>query len=1437
MKRKGGIRMKKILCGLAALVLVFAAVFSWLPSFRLNAAYTYSSGAVVIDRAAVEAHGTEYIIEQGVYSVTVTDGVDVTLIFNGVTIDRSTDGLGSSITGSATVAELYEAGRRLHELTGDAAWSTTPAAGGYYVPTCPFLITGGASVTARFDGDCLFRAGGNGWYLTSQNGTLGNALASDGRGGYAGIQVDGDSSLTIAGANDLKTFGAFPLAGTTSSEGQTYEDDPLKVNPVYGLNGTGAHPWNRPTAVSTNEINGGGAGIGGGASYDTETVKGENNGYTAGTPGKIVVGSGNIYAVGGHQAAGIGGGVNSAATTSQIVINGGNITAIGGRFATGIGDGDSISNSESSLYQESYAIVINGGTVNAYGGTSSAAIGTTDNITAGTSFGKTSGLSITIAGGVVSAQSGEATGEGSATAAIGSGENTDMVDNSITIDSSAKVIAASFSQYAISGCGTDASLVPIVNIDPSGYMYLARFAASSTERIFTLYPVKTDLAGNSMLISVKASGILNGTIPDGAAYYALDREKNEYYCVDAYGNAIGADGAILENGERYYPAEIPDISYYYDTSIAIDTVSVPGKYTAAALTLPDPAEYGGCYVVHVPDGDGGADNDIYAVLHKYQSGTTSGKIEYQGDYHVSKGENHTDRETPSVVEDPTAKPLTDLRIFPLDPDTGEAGSDFIGTFASNTYGYTVYLPYGTTNLRLYSAYAVSDDVISVSVSGSTVTSQTLHYTNNGLFMEHTLDVSIENEESVDIWIRKTDRSTGVGSDPYLVYKITVIVKKMYMIGMNPLDKLYDGIVVSALPDRVILPSGYRYDISEGLDSNVSSSVSCEGIPGTVIDTFKGSFESGSLWNGKRELSVATSAALDADSHMISIITSISGNRSSVQIVTQVNLKASSSESRITYSNNPSSIDYFNIVAQNGKITLVSQYNSAYSYEILNVALPDPEIEYELTEEQIEANRHAVIEELKETTRNAVENNESLTESSENGQYNKGNQTVRYTLTVEGMSSSAGDTVMKAYEITDTTDAPIMGNVRVVATYHAEEDITSQFTETEKNAVEYRYYRDVNGNEVLDSDDELLSAAPKDAGKYFVTASLTTQTYEAYGGLSFTIFRKEIKVVAVEHWRTYLSPQELASYDGIITDLGQITVSGVLPGEAVVLLTDSIVGKYVDSGGGGYADDIGYHERKIRLTGVYLDPAEPVNANYIFSLSAVQSDGSAVFHVYGEISYKTTGAIFRKTESAASFWRKFYPTTDTTFLKWNDNVSGEYPEEETRIDYHSPSNTEHREYVYLRTVNKGASEARYAVDVEFGAMSFIYSRAVWNVNTYEYDENDTGFWTGNTGTNNRITVSNYSNKSIRFSAYAEIEFIYRPTSEGSEHGISVYLTHNNEAYTMNTPITVPAASEATEQTEGSPSSDSLRLVLSGVPQMSLDSYVTVGLVSVLISKTS
>ena len=124
-----------------AFFVIFTVTVSLLPRFEIHAAQTFSSGAVVIDREAVEAYGTEYIIENGVYSVTVTDGVDVTLIFNGVTIDRTSDGFGDSATGSVTAAELYDAGRRLHDLTSDAAWSSTPAAGGYYVPTCPFLIT------------------------------------------------------------------------------------------------------------------------------------------------------------------------------------------------------------------------------------------------------------------------------------------------------------------------------------------------------------------------------------------------------------------------------------------------------------------------------------------------------------------------------------------------------------------------------------------------------------------------------------------------------------------------------------------------------------------------------------------------------------------------------------------------------------------------------------------------------------------------------------------------------------------------------------------------------------------------------------------------------------------------------------------------------------------------------------------------------------------------------------------------------------------------------------------------------------------------------------------------------------------------------------------------------------------------------------------------
>ena len=369
----------------------------------------------------------------------------------------------------------------------------------------------------------------------------------------------------------------------------------------------------------------------------------------------------------------------------------------------------------------------------------------------------------------------------------------------------------------------------------------------------------------------------------------------------------------------------------------------------------------------------------------------------------------------------------------------------------------------------------------------------------------------------------------------------------------------------------------------------------------------------------------------------------------------------------------------------------------------------------------------------------------------------------------------------------------------------------------------------------------------------MTASLAADAYEGYGSIRFQIYRREIEIIAVENWLSYKMPAELVEYgeglsgwDGAIEDPGALSFLGVLSGETVTLAPGYTV-RYEDRGTlGTYADDIGYHERKIIISGVWLDPDDPVNRNYILSREAVQSDGSATFRVYGQIAYETTGAIFRKTLSADSFWRKFYPTTDPTFLKWQTDENGDYirddagnliPEpDETRIDYHSPSNTEHRDYVYLRTVNEGENEVRYAVDVEFGAMQFTYSRAVWDVNRYDYVEGESSVWTGNDGVNNRISVVNYSNGDIRFRVDAAIEFEYRPITEGSPNGISLYLADKDGVpQELNTPVTVPAAVAAQGDAPGRASQESMQLVLTGVPQMTSEDFVTVGIVSVLISK--
>lgn len=124
------------------------------------------------------------------------------------------------------------------------------------------------------------------------------------------------------------------------------------------------------------------------------TVSGGSNGAGIGSrcgfgsPGKIVINSGTIFAKGGEKAAGIGGGISSDLATDNIEINGGVVTALGGRLAAGIGAGymGAVSGSRKALASE--AVRITGGTVVAERGSTDATI--SDMISSGNAVNVTS---------------------------------------------------------------------------------------------------------------------------------------------------------------------------------------------------------------------------------------------------------------------------------------------------------------------------------------------------------------------------------------------------------------------------------------------------------------------------------------------------------------------------------------------------------------------------------------------------------------------------------------------------------------------------------------------------------------------------------------------------------------------------------------------------------------------------------------------------------------------------------------------------------------------------------------------------------------------------------------------------------------------------------------------------------------------------------------
>lgn len=1496
--------MKKTICHVLVFAMLLALFASVMPAFRLHAAGSYTfdfrtdSHVVVIDAQFIaEKNGaTHFNIPSGVFSVTVIGNIDVTLIFTeDTTIDRSAD---TQDTLTTYVDELREAGERLAE--SDDSWNY--GNGQYYVPTCPFRITGGARVRVSFSGKTEIRAGYNGW--VSNGTTVTNVHGTNGsyRGGYAAIQVDGDSSLTIdAAPNKLKAYGAYPLAGQTVND-VTYPTNPLYANPYFNAyyddtervslsNHGHNHAYDTPSGIS-NTYNGGGAGIGGGVSHDTTISRGTS--YTAGTPGEIIINGGVITAAGGHQAAGIGGSVNGSATTSKIEINGGNITAIGGRWACGIGDGDSMPNDVANIYKEEKQIIINGGTVHAYGGTAAAAIGTTDAI------GQYHGLTLIFAGGDITALSGEAqTGTTSATAAIGAGEGTDMNNNSITVSSKATVSASSFSKYAISNCGTNLDEIPSVNIDPDGYMYLARFdtgyIAEDKNREFVCYHVKADAKGNPMLLPQNAAEIADfGESTYEGLYYALNRTNKRYYLVKADGTPMTEADAINANVSGYtvdltdglvYPDTIPNLSYYYLylKDKIVETYSVPAQYKAIALTLPDPTlvSVSGTYILQVPDNEVRSDvEDTYVVIQKPTAGTGSGEIDASNATHVNAGTNDgTVTLTPNITEDAVAEELISLAV---EYGEEELIKKYHGRFYPTTYAYTVYLPRkngAAIDFDLSFTYDKENvENIDIIIGGRNDSDSALTGSYKG---SYTLGA---NEEKMEIWIKKTDKQDGQSSPPSVIYKITVIRKPLYVLEMKPMSKVYDGEPVKAVVENMYIPGeGLSEDIrmtdlkdkepTGGTSSSYLNEKSMETLTSYSLPTIG---ESGTAKfnygrNKTVEMTVTHSIKALEEPGQYNVITNIAykqnNSTQNLTLTIQVDLvnglvTTPGVDSDGVFSEAISNFEIVKTGSTDTSATIVLQSDdwwNTYKYSLITVSIGDSSVTSSMDEDDVAASKQEAVQTAVNAMTESLEGNH-WTMASEIVEYSKGTVTANYELGIETATELKNNKITStssevSYQMDNQT---LTGRVLVTATYEHDVDMTSLLSAEDMANIKYEYHLAATGDI---GSGEHLHEAPSDAGTYHVRATLEADTFEAEGVDEFVIERRVIHITGVKNWRTYLSETqvteiaqnniaflEVTNYESFVfdnlvdKDEGQIVVE-MQPNKKL----DGSIRSAVIYYEGGEQLQISYTPTKILILPVRLDETDAVTKNYRFPDAQIstwyapegENDPTWYgFTVPGELSYVVDDAMFKKdiVDGGETEWQKFWPDGADDPLQWETDDQGNIgpAEGETRIDYHSPSNSEHREYIYMHTVNEGERRARYAVDIEYGALQYTYSKTVWDVNKHEYvSVTEESYWSGNDGANNRITIYNRSNRDIYYSAEATLDEYF-----GAGCNVCLALSTEKPTDGSATRSLVNIEVQRTEEYADEAMKESFYVYLDGIPQISSpnDGLRSTGKVIVTVTST-
>ena len=275
------------------------------------------------------------------------------------------------------------------------------------------LDKGSITVSATVENQTVSQAGGsptvdNNPVITSSSGTTNNTVTIT-------AEKNATANVTLENVNiDTGTTGGAAI--TTSGEGNVNIELDGTNTVQSGENHAGVEKKGDGTLTITDENKDGsltatggdgGAGIGGGASYNGSNIE---------------ISSGEVTAIGGNFGAGIGGG--QAGSGSNITIEGGKVKAQGGWSGAGIGGGGSGSGNN---------ITISDGEVTAKGGTFGAGIG------GGGDGG--GGNNITIDGGKVTAQGGN-NGAG-----IGGGFRSNGIG--ITISGDAQVKAQGGAEYSV----------------------------------------------------------------------------------------------------------------------------------------------------------------------------------------------------------------------------------------------------------------------------------------------------------------------------------------------------------------------------------------------------------------------------------------------------------------------------------------------------------------------------------------------------------------------------------------------------------------------------------------------------------------------------------------------------------------------------------------------------------------------------------------------------------------------------------------------------------------------------------------------------------------------------------------------------------------------------------------------------------------------------